>query len=471
MTQITSAFNTLRAALTGPVLDPDDPGYDTARGVWNADIDHRPAVIARCVCAADVAAAVTFSRREGLTVSVRGGGHHPSGAAVADGGMMIHLGGLNGVSVDPVARRARVGGGALLGDLDAATQAYDLATTAGTVSHTGVGGLTLSGGLGWLGHRHGLALDNLVSAQVVTAEGRVLRTSRRELPELFWALRGGGGNFGVVTEFEFRLHKVGPMVDFGLFFFGLDQGAEALRLGRELAATASRDTTVLIIALNAPPAPFVPERHRFQPGFAVLATSFGATGFGGTDEHSRLAARIRESVPPLFEFVGPLPYLTLQRILDEAHPRGLRAYQDSLYLDELSDAAITTLTERMRTKSSPLTTITMFPLDGAYQDVSDQDTAWGGSRSGYAVMMIGIAPTPELFDAERRWVRSLWRALLPHTRGIGGYLNSVTELEEYRVRASYGPATYERLARVKASYDPENVFRHNANITPAQVLG
>ncbi|MGH3852750.1 MAG: FAD-binding oxidoreductase, partial [Pseudonocardiaceae bacterium] len=299
---MTSAFDTLRAALTGPVLDPDDPGYDAARSVWNASIDHRPAVIARCVCAADVAAAVTFSRRQGLAVSVRGGGHHPSGAAVADGGLMIHLGGLNGVTVDPVARRARVGGGALLGDLDAATQAYGLATTAGTVSHTGVGGLTLSGGFGWLGHRHGLALDNLVSAQVVTAEGRVLRTSRRELPELFWALRGGGGNFGVVTELEFRLHKVGPMVDFGLFFFGLDQGSEALRLGRELAATVSRDTTVLFIALNAPPAPFVPERHRFQPGYAVLAT-----GFGATDEHSRLAARIRESVPPIFEFVGPLP--------------------------------------------------------------------------------------------------------------------------------------------------------------------
>ncbi|MGH3854179.1 MAG: BBE domain-containing protein, partial [Pseudonocardiaceae bacterium] len=223
---------------------------------------------------------------------------------------------------------------------------------------------------------------------------------------------------------------------------------------------------VLFIALNAPPAPFVPEWHRFQPGYAVLAT-----GFGATDEHSRLAARIRESVPPIFEFVGPLPYLALQRILDAAHPRGLRCYQDSLYLDELSDEAITTLTERMRNKNSPLSTVNMFPLDGAYQDASDQDTAWGGSRSGYVVMIIGMAPTPELLDADRRWVRSLWQALLPHARGIGGYLNSVTELEDYRVRASYGPATFERLARVKASYDPENVFHHNANITPAPAPG
>lgn len=463
MTQMTNAFDALRTALTGPVLDPHDPGYDAARAVWNTAIDRRPAVIARCDSAADVAAAIEFARRQDLAVSVRGGSHHPSGAAVVDGGMMIHLGGMNGVSVDPVAQRVRVGGGALLGDLDAATQAHGLATTTGTVSHTGVGGLTLGGGLGWLGHRHGLTIDNLISAQIVTAQGRVLHTSRRERPELFWALRGGGGNFGVVTELEFRLHPVGPIVDFGLFFFDLDHGAEALRLGRDIAATVSRDTTVIIIALNAPPAPFVPERYRFQPGYAVLTT-----GFGVTDEHNRLAARIRGSVPPLFEFISPMPYLTLQRMIDEAHPWGLRCYHNALYLDELCDASITAIAERMRDKNSPLSSLNIFPLDGAYQDVGDDDTAWGGTRSGYAVMMIGLATTPELLEADRRWVRSLWQALLPHARGVGGYLNGMTELEGYRVRASYGPAKYERLARIKATYDPENFFHHNANITPAR---
>jgi FAD/FMN-containing dehydrogenase len=462
VTQMTSALDALQAALTGLVLDPDDPGYDAARTVWNADIDRRPAVIARCQSAADVAAAIEFARQQGLVISVRGGGHNPSGSAVVDGGMMIHLGGINGVSVDPAARRVRVGGGARLGDMDTATQAHSLATTAGTVSHTGVGGLTLGGGVGWLGHRHGLAIDNLVSAEVVTADGRVLRTSQQDKPDLFWALRGGGGNFGIVTEFEFRLHEVGSMVDFGMFFYGLDQSAEALRLGREVATAVSRDVTVLIVTLNASPAPFVPEQYHFQPGYAVLAA-----GFGATDEHSQVAARIRESVPPLFEFVGPIPYLELQQMLDEAHAWGRRCYEDSLYLDELSNAAITVITERMQGKNSPLSSLSIFPLDGAYQDVSDDDTAWGGSRSGYAVFMIGLATTPELLDAERHWVRSLWQALLPHARGIGSYINSMTEFEENRVRASYRPAKYERLARIKAIYDPENIFHRNANITPA----
>lgn len=207
----------LRAAMTGSVLVPADEGYHVARRVWNAGIDRCPAVIARCESATDVGAVIGFARRQGLEISVRGGGHNVWGAAVGNGGVMIHLGGMNGVSVDPAARRVRVGGGALLGDMDAATQAHGLATTAGTVSHTGVGGLTLGGGFDWLAHRHGLAIDNLLSAEVVTADGQILLASQENNPDLFWALRGGGGNFGVVTQFEFWLHKVGPMVDFGLF--------------------------------------------------------------------------------------------------------------------------------------------------------------------------------------------------------------------------------------------------------------
>lgn len=223
----------------------------------------------------------------------------------------------------------------------------------------------------------------------------------------------------------------------------------------------SRDVTVLIFALNAPPAPFVPEQYRFQPGYAVLAT-----GFGATDEHSRVATRIRESVPPLFEFVGPISYLELQQMPDEAHAWGQRCYEKSLYRDELSDVAITVITEQMRGKSSPLSSISIFRMDGAYRDVSDDDMAWGGSRSGYTVFMIGLATTPELLDTDRRWVQSLWQALLPHARSIGGYINSMTEFAENKVRASYGPTKYERLARIKAIYDPENIFHRNANITP-----
>lgn len=215
---IAGEIDALRVAMIGSVFLPADDGYDDAKRVWNGDVDRFPAVIARCESAADVAAAINFARQNNLEISVRGGGHNVWGAAVVTGGMMIHLGGLNAVTVDPAARRVRVGGGAMLGDMDAATQAYGLATTAGTVSHTGVGGLTLGGGFGWLGHRHGLAIDNLVSAEVVTADGQILRASQQDHPDLFWALRGGGGNFGVVTEFEFRLHEVGPLIDFGLFF-------------------------------------------------------------------------------------------------------------------------------------------------------------------------------------------------------------------------------------------------------------
>ncbi|MDQ4105189.1 MAG: FAD-binding oxidoreductase [Actinomycetota bacterium] len=438
---------------------PVDEGYHDARRVWNGGIDRRPAVITCCESAADVAAAIDFALQQDLEISVRGGGHNVWGAAVSTGGMMIHLGGMNGVSVDPAARRVRVGGGALLADMDAATQAHGLATTTGMVSHTGVGGLTLGGGFGWLAHRHGLAIDNLLSAEIVTADGQVLRASQEDNPDLFWALRGGGGNFGVVTEFEFRLHEVGPMVDFGLFFFDLDHAAEALRLGRELATAVSRDVTVLISVLNAPPASFVPAQYHFQPGYAVLAA-----GFGQGDEHARIAARIRESGPPLFEFVSPMRYVQLQQLLDQANAWGLHCYEKGLYLDELSDAVIAVITEQVRGKSAPLSYTVLVPMDGAYRDMGDDDTAWGGSRSGYMIFIVGLATTSELLDADRRWVRSFWQALLPHAHGTGCYVNGLAQFEEERVRASYGPVKYERLARTKAIYDPENIFHRNANI-------
>jgi FAD/FMN-containing dehydrogenase len=460
----TGEIDALRAAMIGSVFLPADQGYDDARNVWNGDIDRQPAVIAHCESAADVAAAIDFARRHGLEISVRGGGHNAWGASVGTNGMMIHLGGLNAVKVDPAARRVWIGGGAALADMDVATQAHGLATTAGTVSHTGVGGLTLGGGFGWLGHRHGFAIDNLVSAEVVTADGQVLRASQQENPDLFWALRGGGGNFGVVTEFEFQLHEVGPLVDFGLFFFDLAHGAEALRLGRELAAAASRDVTVLLAVLTAPPAPFVPEQYHFQPGCVVLVA-----GFGDHDEPARIAARIRESVPPLFESVSPMTYIELQQMLDETNAWGVRCYEKCIYLDELSDDAIAVINQHASGTSTPLSHAVIFPIDGAYQDVGVDDTAWGGSRSGYVVFIIGLATTPDLLDAERSWVRSLWQGLRPYATGIGGYVNSLAQGEEDRVRASYGPAKYQRLAEIKAIYDPDNIFHRNANIKPASV--
>jgi len=301
------SIGTLRAAMNGPVIGPADPGYDEARRVWNAGIDRYPAVIARCASSADVAAAVTFAATNGLEITVRGGAHSMSGAAVTDRGLMIDLSQLNRVSVDPQAKRARASGGALLADLDAATQAYGLAVPAGVVSHTGVGGLTLGGGMGWLTRQAGLSIDNLVSAQVVTASGQIRRASADENPDLFWAIRGGGGNFGVVTEFEFRLHEVGPVVQAGLLFWDLEQGRDVLGVAREIIAALPRGLNIIVAGLNAPAAPFVPMQHHHQPGYVLVVA-----GFGSAAGHAQVMTRIRQALPPSWEFATPMPYVALQ---------------------------------------------------------------------------------------------------------------------------------------------------------------
>ena len=326
------AIGQLRTVMEGPVIAPGDPGFDAARRVWNGGIDRRPAVIARCASATDVVAAVAYACEHGLEVSVRGGAHNPAGTAVCDGGLMIDLSLLNHVAVDPAARRATVGGGALLSDVDAAAQAHGLAVPAGLVSHTGVGGLTLGGGMGWLTRKFGLSIDNLVSAEVVTADGQVRRASASEHPDLFWAIRGGGGNFGVVTSFEFTLHVVDPIVQVGLFFWPLNQGREALRLAREITRAMPPEINAVVGALNAPPAPFVPPEQHLAPGYVLLLT-----GFGSGPEHDKLAAQIRESLPPLFNLVTPMPYVELQKLLDEANAWGMHGYEKGTYLGELSE--------------------------------------------------------------------------------------------------------------------------------------
>jgi FAD/FMN-containing dehydrogenase len=463
MTQI-MGIGALRTELTGRVIDASDIDYDTARSVWNGDIDRRPAAIVRGSDNSDVAAAIAFARQQGLQISVRGGGHGFWGAAVPAGGLVIDLSELRGVSVDPGSRRAWCGGGATLADLDTATQRHGLAVTGGTISHTGVGGLTLGGGFGWLVHKAGLTVDNLLSAEVVTADGHTLVVSADEHPDLFWGLRGGGGNFGVVTGFEFRLHEVGPLVYLGLFFWGLEQSTEALRLGREVAACLPRDAGLLLAAgLTAPPAPFVPERHRGTPGIAMLVA-----GFGSAQDHARLIAPIREALPPLFEFVTPLPYVELQKMLDESAPWGIHAYEKSLNLYQLDDEAIAVLTERIPGKSSPMSFIPIFSVGGAFADVGEQETAFGGSRATrFVVNVTAIAPNAELLAADRSWARSVWQALAAHTNRTGGYVNFMAEDDADRVQAAYGPVKYQRLARIKARYDPDNVFRMNANIKPA----
>jgi FAD/FMN-containing dehydrogenase len=452
----------LRSRLSGRVITSADGDYDRARSVWNGAIDARPAVIARCAGPGDVAAAVRFAQDAGLEISVRGGGHSFAGAAVGDGGLTIDLSGISQVTVDPGARIARAGGGATLAQLDAATQEHGLATPGGTISHTGVGGLTLGGGFGWLTPQYGLSCDNLLSAQVVTAAGEVLRASDQEHPDLFWALRGGGGNFGVVTEFEFRLHPVG-LAQLGLFFWDAADGAAALALAQQVTADLPPRMGALIFGGNAPAAPFVPSEHHFRPGYGLIVAAFGAD-----PEHARLAGQIRSALPPLIEFTAPIPYTGLQQILDEAAPWGILAYQKALYLDALTPEVISIITAQLSRRQSPMSNLLAVPLGGAFCQVPDQATAFGGTRAPCLVVTAAaFAPEPALLAADRDWARQLWAGLLPHAQGPGSYVNVMTEYDADRVRASYGPAKYQRLAQIKAAYDPSNVFHRNANISPA----
>jgi FAD/FMN-containing dehydrogenase len=464
VTQIDSgSIDALRAMMNGPVIGPNDAAYDDARRVWNAAIDRRPAMIAACASARDVSAAVTFAAEHGREIAVRGGAHSMSGASTVDGGLVIDLTQLNQVSVDPEAKRARVGGGALLADLDAATQAHGLAVPAGVVSHTGVGGLTLGGGMGWLTRQAGLSIDNLVSAEVVTADGRILRVAEDENPDLFWAIRGGGGNFGVVTEFEFRLHEVGPIVQVGLVFWDLSAGRDVLRLAREVIATLPRHLNIIIAGLNAPPAPFVPSQFHLRPGYALIIA-----GFGSPDDHDRVMTRVREALPPLWEHVAPMPYVALQQMIDEPNAWGFHNDDTGGYLEELSDEAIDVVVEHLPRKQSPLSVLLFYRLDEAYSEVADEDTAFSGGRSPrFAVFIIAVCPTPELLPADRMWFRSFWEALRPHTPGLGAYVNVLEVGHGDRVRAAYGAAKYERLSQVKARYDPQNLFHRNVNVQPA----
>jgi FAD/FMN-containing dehydrogenase len=458
-------IDALQGAFSGELFRPEDEGYESARSIWNGGITRRPALIAQCSNAADVAAAIAFGRKEGLELSVRGGGHNFAGHALSQGGLMINLSQMNQAEVDPATRRLRCGGGATWGDVDAATQAHGLAMPGGTISHTGVAGLALGGGFGWLTAKAGMTCDNLVSAEVVTADGRTITASAAEHPDLYWALKGGGGNFGVVTSFEFQLHRVGPLVNAGLFFWDANDGNDALRVVRDMLDKLPQDYGVMIAGLSAPPAPFVPEPYHFETVFALFVI-----GFGSAEEHAEAVEPIRQSLPPLFELVTPIPYVELQKMIDDSAPWGALAYEKAHYLDDLSDDVIRITAELLPKKASPLSFMPVFPLGGAYADVEDDATAFGGPRSaGFIFNIAGVAPPNEasLFEVDRAWVRSFWEALRRYASGAGSYVNFMAEYEEDRVRAAYGPEKYDRLAHIKAEYDPANIFHLNANILPA----
>ena len=458
----TGALDALREGMSGTVATPGEAGYDDAVNIWNGAITRRPSIVARCTSSADVARALAFAREHGLEISVRGGGHNYAGFALTEGGLMIDLTPMKSVTVDPASRRATCGGGTTWGEFDAATQEHALAVPGGFVSRTGVAGLTLGGGFGWLTRLAGLTSDNLVGAQVVTADGQVIHASETDNSDLFWALRGGGGNFGIVTEFEFALHPVGPMVHLGLFLVSPEHGRDFFRFVREYVRDLPDECCAFLAGLSAPPEPFVPSDLHFAPAFALAVV-----GLGDEEAHARLLAPIKDALTPMVELITPIPYAALQQMFDGAAPWGMHSYEKAVYLEELTDPVIDVILEHQEKKVSPLSFVPIFTFGGAYRRADSDASAFGGRRDiGYVVNISATAMSPADFEAERAWARAYWAGLAAHAVGVGGYVNFMAEDDEDRVRSSYG-AKYDRLQRIKATYDPENVFHLNANIRPA----
>jgi FAD/FMN-containing dehydrogenase len=447
----------------GVVIVPDHVAYDDARAVWNGTVDRRPRLIARCSGTADVAAAVRFARDRDLEIAVRGGGHNVAGTAVCDGGIVIDLSAMRAVSVDPVERTALVQGGALWGDVDHETQAHGLATTGGIVGHTGVGGVSLGGGIGWLMRKHGLTVDNLVQAEVVTAEGEIVRASANDHPDLFWALRGGGGNFGVVGSFRFTLHPVGPTVMAGPVFWAAEDTADVLRFYREFVTDAPDELGNIIRLGTIPPLPGVSEELHFRPAIAVASCYAGPV-----EDGDRAVRALREFGTPLVDLVGPAQYVDHQRSIDDTVPHGWHYYWKGTSFTDMSDEVIDIVAEHAYAASSPRSYAAIFHMGGAVARVPHDATAYAGRDVGHN-MSIDAVWLPEESgqhaDAETAWARGFLEALRPH--GAGVYVNFLdSDDDASRVREAYGDDTYRQLAEVKAKYDPENVFHNNKNIQP-----
>lgn len=445
----------------GRLISADHADYDSARAVWNGAIDRRPHLIARCIGTADVVAAVRFARNHDLGIAIRGGGHNVAGTAVCDDGIVIDLSAMRGVRVDPADRRAWVQGGALWGDVDHETQAHGLATTGGIVSHTGVAGLTLGGGVGWLMRKHGLTVDNLLAINLVTADGGLLRVSEDEHPDLFWALRGGGGNFGVVTSFEFRLHPVGPIVLAGPILWHATDAAEVLRLYRDFIADAPDELGTVVRFGTAPPLTVIPENLHWRPVMMV-----GACYAGPIEEGERVLRPLRASRTPLLDLVGPAPYVGFQSALDSTVVHGWNYYWKSTHLPELRDDLIDVITEHAFCCSSPRSYAAMFHLKGAVRRIAEGATAFGNRQASHAITLDAVWRSGEDFgDRDTAWTRQFFAALRPFRQGV--YVNFLGGDEDPgRVREAYGDAVYDRLVDVKTTYDPENVFHHNQNIRP-----
>ena len=445
----------LRAQIAGSVLSPSDPEYENARRIHNGLIDRRPALVARCHGTADVQAAVRFARERGLEIAVRGGGHNVAGNAVCDGGLMIDLSAMRGVHVDPRARRARAQGGATWGDYNRETQLHGLASTGGIVSTTGVGGLTLGGGLGWLMGKHGMAVDSLRAVELVTAAGEVVRASVDEHPDLFWAVRGGGGNFGVATWFEYELYPVGPTVTGGLVAHPFAGARDVLRFYRDFTASLPDELTAFAGVLHAP------------DGSGTKLAAIIVCHAGSLEAGAAAVEPVKRFGSPVMDVIGPMPYAAVNMLFDAGFPRGALNYWKSNFLAALGDAAIDTMIERFAATPSPMSGLLLEHFHGAATRVGPTETAFPHRAVGYNFLTVGEWVDASATAANVAWTREAYAAMAPHFSAgrYGNYLNADEVGEDGAVSAAFGP-NWKRLREVKRRYDPDNTFHLNQNIKP-----
>jgi FAD binding domain/Berberine and berberine like len=442
----------------GELIRPGDSSYDQHRKVWNGSIDRSPAAIARCATTREVVGAVQLARESGLPTAVKAGGHSFPGQSTCDDGIVIDLSRMKGIEVDHEASRARVEAGALLGELDEATQAHGLAVPAGIVTHTGVAGLTLGGGIGWLHRKYGLTIDQLISATMVTAGGEVVRASEAENPDLFWGLRGGGGNFGVVTEFEFRLNPLGPVLA-GPIFWRIEDSQDVLGYYRDWTADAPNELMTIVIHRKAPPLDFVPPELHGRLVVAVVCC-----WSGDLEEGERVIRPLREFGSPVLDLCETKPFVEHQAMFDPSFPHGRWYYMRSCDVAELSDEVIDITVEHSMRIQSPLTSFPIWQLGGAIGDMETDDTAFNGRDSGHTFNITCSTEDAEGFEEERQWARDFWSALEPFHMGV--YVNFLMDEGQDRVREAYGPEKLERLRSLKREYDPANLFRLNQNVAP-----